>query len=436
MLINYRIIWLGILAVFLSACAPSPINGGRALPRAPARTAHSEIVYLSSFDMEDPRARIIAQAIAEYEAISGNRVSITWLGPDSEAQIYERLRSGLIPDIWDGGLEHQMAANAEFMLELSEFYDIERTQWGGRSMRQAANPLLLELAQTSAEEGASAFAVPFAPYSIAFVYNIRHFENVGIAPPHTWEQLLEISRRLLENGYAPISVNMPPGVPYGYMLARAMGTAWVENLMHSPEMWAHPAVFKMAESFEELAQNGYLSRHEDRAYAGPYALQNERIAMRLMSTADIGGLISRVYYDEVPQFSAFNFPQINMGDMGRDPGQDAYAVMYGSHAFFIAAQSRHAAEAFEMISTALSPTFDEQLSLETLGIPFAADIAWPPAIRRLEQSFLRYEARMPIGGGAFANKNTMHNADYYFRLMLQGRIPARGFVDAMISTKP
>jgi len=399
---------------------------------------NAEINYLSSFSIDDPFAAVIAGAIAEYEAVSGNRVNVIWSGSETTEEAYARLAGGVRVDIWDGDLEQQLRRNAEFMLDLTPFYGRSNALFGNRSMNSIINPFLLDLAQQMsyrfAPEGSrgALLAVPFAPFNVAFVYNEAYFAQTGIGVrPRTWGEFLNTSERLKIRGFMPLSSQMEPHIAYGYYLARMMGTDWVEELMDNPSMWSDPAVFRMATLFEQLASGGHLSIHEQRANPGPHANINDRVAMWLMRTSDISELVAK--NPPGATFGAFNFPRIE-GERGGfdDLPAGQIATMHGSHAFFIANDTRYADYAFELIATIFSPNFDQQLANETLSIPFAADIPWPVEIRGIARSFNEIGGWIPYGGGALADTDTKKRANAEFRQILQHRGLAREFINSMM----
>jgi len=420
-----------VAAMVLAGCARAP-----AVERL--GVVNAEITYLSSFAMDDPFARVIAGAIAEYEATSGNRVNIIWSGQETAEEVYVRHTGGARVDVWDGDIERQMQLNAAFMLDLTEFADERYDQFGNRSMLEVISPFLLNFVQqmsrrfTPEDAPDTMLAVPFAPYNVAFVYNQNYFASVGISrAPRTWDEFLTTTHRLRERGFVPLSGQMQPYLAYGYYLARAMGTDWVALLMDEPSMWTDPAVFRMATDFDRLSREGSISLHENRMFPGPHAHINDRVVMWLKRTSDIRDLVES--HDPGTTFGAFNFPLIHdIGGLPNElpPGQAK--TMHGAHGFFISTDTRYAAYAFEMIATVFSPNFDQQLSVETFGVPFAADIPWPPEIRGIEASFNEIAEWMPYGGGTLANPYTRARADYQFVRLMQDRVPARKFVAAMM----
>ena len=426
---------IGVLT--LSACL-SP--GTPAIERL--GVANAELNYVSSFDINDPFAAVIAGAVAEYEAISGNRVNIIWNGGESAEEVHARMTSGMRVDIWDGDIHNQMKLNTEFMLDLTGFYEASYAVFGNQAMSDIINPFLMSFVEQMSRRYAledspdSLLAVPFAPYNVAFVYNQAIFSSAGITShPRTWDEFLGICERLRTAGYMPLSGQMRPNLAYGYYLARTMGVDWVEDLMHNPHMWTDPSVFRMAQSFELLSRTGSVSRHEDRVDPGPHAILDGRLAMWLMRTSDIRDLVES--HSDGTTFGAFNFPRIEgeRGDLDRlveNIPEDKLAVMHGSHGFFISRDTRFANYAFEMIATILSPNFDQQLSVETSGVPFASDIPWPPEIRGIERSFNEIGAWIPYGGGTMANPYTRERANDNFRDILRGRAPTREFITEMM----
>ena len=104
-----------VLAAFMVAVV-SCFASGADTRRDVVRLAviNAEINYLSSFSIDDPFAVVIAGAIAEYEAVSGNRVNVIWSGNESTEEARIRLAGGARVDIWDGDLEQQLRHNAIF----------------------------------------------------------------------------------------------------------------------------------------------------------------------------------------------------------------------------------------------------------------------------------------------------------------------------------
>ncbi|MCL2618321.1 MAG: ABC transporter substrate-binding protein [Defluviitaleaceae bacterium] len=430
--------------IAVCAAAATLVLGGCGSAPAVERlgVANAEITYVSSFALDDPFARVLAGAIAEYEATSGNRVNVIWNGEESAEEVLMRHESGLRVDVWDGDIQMQLAANAGLMLDLAQFADRPQPLFGGRSLAGVANPFLINFALEMSERFGGEYAygqmlaVPFAPYNVAFVYNQAYFAAAGITrTPRTWAEFRASSQRLYDRGFVPISGQMRPHLAYGYYLARLMGTDWVERLMNDTDMWKDPAVFRMADSFDRMSREGIIGRNEGRAYAGPHAASDDRIAMWLMRTSDIRGLVEQ--HGAGTGFGAFNFPAPEAdGRFAEELPAGQVSAMYGAHGFFVSADTYYAEYAFDMISTILSPNFDQQLSAETFGVPFAADIPWPAEIRGIEPAFAQIGAWIPYGGGTKANRHTRERADEQFRRLLQARAPARYFIIAMSEAPP
>ncbi|MEJ5914824.1 ABC transporter substrate-binding protein [Pseudokineococcus sp. 1T1Z-3] len=72
-------------------------------------------------------------------------------------------------------------------------------------------------------EGAH-YGVPYARSTPLFYYNVEHYEQAGIeAPPETWEEVAEVSERLVEAGTAGSAFSFPPQDEYPAW--------WMQNLV-------------------------------------------------------------------------------------------------------------------------------------------------------------------------------------------------------------
>lgn len=90
----------------------------------------------------------------------------------------------------------------------------------------------------------SHYGVPYARSTPLFYYNVDHYEQAGIeAPPETWEEVAEVSQRLMEAGVADTAFAFPPQAEYpAWWMANIVwgyGGAWSDewdfSTVSSPE---------------------------------------------------------------------------------------------------------------------------------------------------------------------------------------------------------
>lgn len=85
----------------------------------------------------------------------------------------------------------------------------------------------------------SHYGVPYARSTPLFYYNVDHYEEAGIeAPPETWEEVAEVSEKLMDAGVAQSAFTFPPQdtYPAWWMasMAWSYGGAWSDEWDLSP----------------------------------------------------------------------------------------------------------------------------------------------------------------------------------------------------------
>lgn len=198
-----------IAALALSACAGPTENPEESTPSSTSETdpapisgdltfsswwAYVDQALIEQFEEQYPNVNVTL----EFTAIDGYPTKIKALAS-----------SGDLPDVF--------SAQGEYLLDLagagqlydytevleSDAYDLEGT-WGDSfvpSLLTGANESMLSVAT----EG-EIFGVPFNAISVASIYNIDIFNEVGIEPPTSFDELIGNCESLSAAGYIPMSL--------------------------------------------------------------------------------------------------------------------------------------------------------------------------------------------------------------------------------------
>ncbi|WP_406610261.1 ABC transporter substrate-binding protein [Agarivorans sp. JK6] len=157
------------------------------------------------------------------------------------------------------------------------------------------------------------WGVPYTYYQWGIYYRKDIFEKYDIEEPYLWEELVEASKILKENGVAPIAI----GTKYlwtaagwfDYMNLRVNGLDFHMELMDGKVPYTDPRVVKTMEKWKEMIEPGYfLENHASYSWqeAQPF-LYNGEAAMYL-----IGNFITPNFPDEVKdKMGFFQFPIID-----------------------------------------------------------------------------------------------------------------------------
>jgi len=211
------------------------------------------------------------------------------------------------------------------------------------------------------------YGVPHSTYHVIVWYNRRIFEENGLKPPATWEEMMEIVRKLNASGITPIAVAGKERWPllnwFAYLSNRIGGNEPFERVLNGQGDFTDPSFVEAGMKLRELVDNnafipGFsgmnVSAVEEAFLAGKAAmyLQGDWSSDKLLRNEEIG---------------YFRFP-----DLGGKGKTTNYYGGYG--AGWAIASNGHEDAAFQVLDFLLSPQ-------EWAG--FVAASGSPPTMRDL-----------------------------------------------------
>jgi raffinose/stachyose/melibiose transport system substrate-binding protein len=182
-------------------------------------------------------------------------------------------------------------------------------------------------------------AVPFASQVWLFYYNKRIFEEHGLTPPATWDELMGICQTLSETDVAPIFVPAREGwVLSGYVDcigATHLGNDYVGELISGEQTFTDERFVSLLTRINDMKpcfQEGFVGNNVPDMDA---AFQAERAAMILY-----GGWAAKTYSQETPDldFDFFLCPPDEPGGQ-----QFSYVFVDGGYAVNAASEVQEAA---------------------------------------------------------------------------------------------
>jgi ABC-type glycerol-3-phosphate transport system substrate-binding protein len=158
------------------------------------------------------------------------------------------------------------------------------------------------------------YFVPASWYWWAVYYRKDIFDDLGLEPPETWDEFLQVCETLKSNGIAPIAIGTKyrwtAAAWFDYLNMRVNGPEFHINLMLGKESYDDPGVLKVfTDYWAPLIENGYFI-DDPAAYswseAIPFMVDGEA-AMYLM-----GDFLRDNYpAEEVDKLDFFRFPIID-----------------------------------------------------------------------------------------------------------------------------
>jgi len=252
------------------------------------------------------------------------------------------LASGKMPDLfytWFGkSFEHSMVESGR-VADLTDWID------ANPDFRDRFEPGALERGMYDGR----IYGVPHSAYHMIIWYNKKMFLENGLAPPVTWEDLIEAVKTLKANGIVPIAVAGKERWPlvnwFAYLSNRIGGSEPFERAVRGEGDFTDPSFVEAALKMRELVENdaflpGFSGLTwldvEDAFLAGEAAmyLQGDWSAEKYLSNEDIG---------------FFRFP-----DLG---GKGELTHYYGGYGAGLAiARNGNVDEALQVLDFLLSPT--------------------------------------------------------------------------------
>lgn len=187
--------------------------------------------------------------------------------------------------------------------------------------------------------GDEVLAVPFASQVWAFYYNTQIFEEQGLTPPETWDELIGIFDALKGAGITPLFVPAREGwVLSGYVDcigASYLGDDYAAQLINGEVTFSDEKFVSLLQRIKDLQpyfQEGYVGNNVPDMDA---AFQTGQAAMVLY-----GGWAANTYAEQAPdlQFDLFLSPP---DEAGQEPA--SYVFVDGGYAVNAASEVQEAA---------------------------------------------------------------------------------------------
>ncbi|WP_343310912.1 extracellular solute-binding protein [Bacillus atrophaeus] len=297
-------------------------------PKEPERRYFEEVV--KEFEKEHPDIHIQTEAV---------------LNDSYKDKIKVMLGTSSPPDVFFSWSDEFAAKfiRGNKALDLSSYYKND-TEWSSQLVGTQIKPFTYEEKE---------YGVPWQMDAKSFFYNKDIFEKLNLKPPSTWEELIEVSKKLKANGYTPISF----GTKAPWTISHYIGTLnqrMVDEKTRERDYDAKTGEFtdegyvKALEKLKELMP--YFNEHVnsiDHEYARQQ-FKSGKSAMMYAETAEIK-LVDPV------NLGLFSFPDIT-GQKG-----SSNSLTGAPEGFMISSKTKHPKEAMEFLQFLTSKKMGEKL---------------------------------------------------------------------------
>ncbi|MCY8808705.1 extracellular solute-binding protein [Bacillus atrophaeus] len=297
-------------------------------PKEPERLYFEEVV--KEFEKEHPDIHIQTEAV---------------LNDSYKDKIKVMLGTSSPPDVFFSWSDEFAAKfiRGNKALDLSSYYKND-TEWSSQLVGTQIKPFTYEEKE---------YGVPWQMDAKSFFYNKDIFEKLNLKPPSTWEELIEVSKKLKANGYTPISF----GTKAPWTISHYIGTLnqrMVDEKTRERDYDAKTGEFtdegyvKALEKLKELMP--YFNEHVN-SIDHEYARQQFKSGKSSMMYAET----AEIKLVEPVNLGLFSFPDIT-GQKG-----SSNALTGAPEGFMISSKTKHPKEAMEFLQFLTSKKMGEKL---------------------------------------------------------------------------
>ncbi len=401
-----------VLAMALSLVA---CGGGSAASDA------KTVVYWAMWESTEPQGQAIAAAVENFTKETGIKVDLQFKGRTGIREgLQPALDAGQVIDVFDEDIDRINTTFAPYLLDLEELakkYDYEKTAIAGLigACREVG--------------GGKLMSIPYQPNVFNFFYNGKIFEEVGVAEPKTWDELLDVCAKIKAAGYIPITCDDAYiTAMIGYHLGRLVGEEGVRDIVTNGK-WDDPAVMQFAKDYAELASLGYLSANiESNVWPNGQnvELAGGQAAMYLNGSwlpNEVKGITGDGF-----KWGCFSYPTVTNGTVGLE------AANYGAQVYAINAKTQVADEAFQLINYLTKGEADKNLSVMSIGIPAdTTNTEWPELMAGVKPVMDATTVRWSWAAGVETNNDITPAIKENTLKLCGGSITAEQFVDNMLA---
>ena len=245
--------------------------------------------YAEKFNRENPNVNLelLFRADAEYKADFAK-----WIKQGEGPQILA----------WQGGNRLNRLIKKDQIVDLSNFY-------AKHNLLSTFNPSALGVVSYESKH----YAVPISYYQWGFYYRKSVFDELGLLPPATWQQFLNVAQTLKENDIVPITIGLknkwPVGAWFDYLNLRMNGLAFHKQLLQGEHRFTDPRVISVFKEWKALIDADYFLNERNIwtwQEAMPY-LYHKKAGMTLTGNFFSGSMPLALKDD----FKFFRFPIIH-----------------------------------------------------------------------------------------------------------------------------
>lgn len=233
-----------------AAGAPAAGSGGTAEPEGPSGEITFAVHFVEGTKQADTVLQMAGDFMQEHPEI---KVNVELDGQALPDKLKPRFKTGDEPEIIFAGPDYAKRFWNDDLLEPLTGFMEEQNYEGTATIRESLYAASIDMCTQDGE----VYCTPLELCVSGWYYNKKIFDQYGLTPPKTWEDMVSIMKTLDENGVAPIAMDGNVNGYLGWFFENAAGRligfdAWMNLLKNEDSsVWDDPQVLKAAQIVEK-----------------------------------------------------------------------------------------------------------------------------------------------------------------------------------------
>lgn len=252
---------LGIMLVMaLAAGSLAGCSGGS---KSGDKEKEDIVIEVSGrYSNDTPFETYYRQKVEEFSEMD-NGITVKMDNISTEADYIDKLRTsfanGDVPNVFIeyGGSRCLDYLEADALVDLKPYLEEDDSKWHNQFYDSMWS-------STEYEGYEGTYAVPFGNYFILMYYNKELFEQAGVQPPETLDEMLEVCEKLKENGIRPFQIGGKEPYRFGHfhnnLIIKTLGVDAVDQLASRELTYDSDEMIQSYQFIADMIENEYLGQ--------------------------------------------------------------------------------------------------------------------------------------------------------------------------------
>lgn len=216
----------------------------------------------SRYSNDNPDENYYRQKVEEFNALD-NGITVEMDNISTEADYFDKIRTafanGDVPNVFleYGGSRTIDYLEADALVDLKPYLEENNNEWYNQFYESMWSETKYE------EEGYDGiYAVPFKSYFVALFYNKDLFEQAGLEPPTTMDEMLAACETFKEKGILPLQVGEKDAYRFGHfhnnLIIKGLGIDAVDKLASRELAYDSDEMLQTYQTMVDMVDKGYF----------------------------------------------------------------------------------------------------------------------------------------------------------------------------------